>query len=118
MYITNQNVNKRVAKAMSDTHIPKIVSTTIDKAKSVEELSIELGIPTRSVYRYIKELDTLGILTRERSIFKKEGRKIALYRSMVQSITIQYKDDTVQLDLIPNEGIPEKFNRFWNYLGD
>jgi hypothetical protein len=117
MRINNPALRENVARSMSDSRFRSILSATIPKAKSGAELSAELGIPVRSLYRYIKSLNELGLLAVERSSFPRGGGKFDLYRSMVRSVTIKYEANAVEIDLLPNEGILERFMRFWTYIG-
>lgn len=117
MRINNTSIKVKLAKAMADPDICRIVSSTALEAKSAANLSVELGIPMRSIYRYIENLNKLGILTSEDSILMGKGGRYAQYRSMVKSIMIKYEDGISEVDLIPNESILEKFQRFWNYMG-
>jgi predicted transcriptional regulator len=117
MRINDPALKENLAKSMSDSHLRRILSATVVKAKSGAELSAELGIPVRSLYRYIKDLSELGLLTVERSSFPHGGGKFDLYRSMVRSVTVKYEGNTVEIDLLPNEGILERFMRFWTYMG-
>jgi predicted ArsR family transcriptional regulator len=117
MRINNPALQENVATAMSDPRIRRIILATTTRAKSCTELSTELGIPVRSVYRYIKKLIALGLLTVERSHFPDAGGKYDLYRNMVRTVTVKYEGDTLEVDLVPNERIIERFMRFWTYMG-
>lgn len=119
MRISDPAVTERVAKALTNSDARKIVFATIAKAKSAVELSTELELPVRSVYRYLEELCMLGLLIVERWALIDSGGKYALYRSMIKSVAIKYDsaDNIFEVDLLPNEGILEKFMRFWSYMG-
>ena len=116
MRVDDAALKEKLANAAADPNLRRTVSATIEKAKSVTELSVELGIPVRSVYRYIRDLSELGLLTVDKWHFMHGGGKYALYRSMVKSVTITY-GTTLEVDLVPNEGILERFMRFWSYMG-
>jgi predicted transcriptional regulator len=102
---------------MSDPQHRRIVSATVAKAKSATEIAHELGLSSRSVYRYAKNLSQLGILTPERWTLLDKGGKEMLYRSMVRSVTIKCAGEDLEVDLQPNEGILDRFLRFWSYMG-
>ncbi|WP_309492417.1 helix-turn-helix domain-containing protein [Candidatus Hecatella orcuttiae] len=116
MQINDPAMKERVAKAVSDRHVREIVSATIARAKSASELSGELGIPVRSVYRYLEELSSLGLLTGERSVLMNSGGRYTLYRSMVKSVTVKYGGGSLEVDLVPNEDLLDRFMRFWRYM--
>ena len=75
-----------------------------------------MDLPIRTLYRYVEELCKLGVLAKERMIVMENGGKYVLYRSMVKSITIRYEVGGLEVDLIPNEKILERFLRFWSYM--
>jgi DNA-binding transcriptional ArsR family regulator len=102
---------------MSDPERRRIVSATFAKAKSATELANELGISSRSVYRHTQNLRQLGILTAESWSFLDKGGKEMLYRSMVRSVVIKCEGVSLEVDLQPNEGIMDRFLRFWSYMG-
>lgn len=106
-----------IAKAMSNSDHRRIVAATIGRSKSVAELAAELGISARSLYRYAKDLSDLGILVPEGLALLDKGGKYALYRSMVRSVTVRWSGENVEVDLEPNEGILDRFIRFWSYMG-
>ncbi|MFQ6011073.1 MAG: ArsR/SmtB family transcription factor, partial [Nitrososphaerales archaeon] len=116
MRINDSKLRERLVVAVSDPLARKIVSSTISRAKSVNELAEELAISVRSVYRYIDDLNKLGLLTAERSVGLEGGGKYRSYRSMIRSIIIKYEGEVVEVELIPNEGIQGRFLRFWNYM--
>lgn len=116
MRVHDAALKEKLAEAAADPNLRRAVSATIEKAKSVTELSAELGIPVRSVYRYIRDLSELGLLTAEKWRFLHGGGKYALYRSMVKSVTVRY-GSILEVDLVPNEGILDRFMRFWSYMG-
>jgi hypothetical protein len=52
----------------------KIVFSTVLEAKSTDNLSVELGIPIRSIYRYIERLNKLV------SCVRSYDKKYGIYR--------------------------------------
>jgi predicted transcriptional regulator len=91
----------------------------VEHAKSVSDISTELALPARSVYRYTERLCELGLLATERNVMINTGGKYSLFRSMVQSVAFTYDVQTnnFEIDLTPNRNILDKFLRFWSYLG-
>jgi DNA-binding transcriptional ArsR family regulator len=115
--INDPALKERIAEAMSDPQHRRIVSATLAKAKSATEIAKELGISTRSAYRHAKNLSQLGILTAESQLILIKGGKETLYRSMVRSVMIRCEGENLEVDLQPNEGIMDRFLRFWSYMG-
>lgn len=102
---------------MSDSQHRRIISATLAKAKSAIEIANELGIPIRSVYRHLRTLKRLGILTAQNQLILDKGGKETLYRSMVRAVIITCEGENLVIDLLPNEGILDRFLRFWSYMG-
>lgn len=117
MRVNNIALKENLTKAMPDHHLRRIISATIPKAKSGAELSTELGIPLRSLYRYVNVLSNLGLLTVERSYFPTDGGKHDLYRSMIRSVIVKYEGDTLEVDVVPNELMLERFMGVWTHMG-
>lgn len=108
-----------MVRVLIEADARRVLHVTVTKPKSVLEISEELAIPVRSVYRHVNDLCDLGLLTSERRILIDSGGKYALYRSMVKSVTFTYESEgnLLEVDLIPNENLLEKFMRFWSYMG-
>jgi predicted ArsR family transcriptional regulator len=115
--ISDPDLKERIAVAMSDPQLRRIVSATLATAKPVTQIAEELGLSTRSVYRHAQNLSELGILTTESWSFLNKGGKEKLYRSMVRSVAIKCEGENLEVDLQPNEGIMDRFLRFWSYMG-
>lgn len=107
-------------KILGDAETRKVMNATIQESKSAAQISEELGLPSRSAYRHISDLCEVGLLARDRNILLHGGGKYVLYRSMVKSVSLRYDSlaDTVEVDLIPNDTILDKFFRFWAYLSE
>lgn len=105
-------------KVLGEEEARQVINTTVRASKSVAQISRELGMPSRSAYRHINDLCDVGLLTRDRNILFDGGGKCVLYRSMVKSVALRYDSlgNTVELDLIPNDTILDKFLSFWTYM--
>lgn len=117
MRINDPKIAERVALAMSDSHTRRIISVTVARPKSANDLSEELSLPLRSVYRYVEDMCELGLLTGERQALIDSGGKYTLYRSTVKSVTVSFEGNRVEVDLIPNEDVIGRFMRLWASLG-
>jgi len=105
-------------KVLGEEEARRVINATVLAPKSVAQVSRELGMASRSVYRHISDLCEVGLLARDRNILIDGGGKYALYRSMVKSVAFRYdpmKND-VDVDLIPNDIILDKFLEFWKYM--
>jgi len=119
MRIKDPGLIEKMIKALTEPGVRKVLCSTVVTSKSATQLSEELNIPIRSVYRHITDLCDIGLLTSERAMLIDSGGKFVMYRSMVKSVSILYNSerDSFEVDIIPNENILGKFMRFWSYMG-
>ncbi len=119
MRVQDQVKKEKMIGLLTETDARKILPLTVDRAKSVSDMSHELSLPARSVYRYTEQLCELGLLAPERNVLISSGGKYSMFRSMVQSVAFTYDVQTNQfdVDLTPNRSILDKFLRFWSSLG-
>ena len=107
-----------MVKVLGESDARRVINATVVAPKSATQISEELGMPPRSAYRHINALCEVGLLTRDRNIIIHGGGRYVLYRSMVKSVELKYDSaaNTVEVDLIPNDTILDKFLRFWAYM--
>ena len=119
MRIKEAAKNEAIIRALAEPDCRRIISLTMSRPLPVAEVSAELGIPVRSVYRYMGDLCDLGLMTGERGVIVEGGGKYQLYRSMVRAVNLTYASEKnlLEIDLLPNEGILDRFLRFWTYMG-
>jgi predicted transcriptional regulator len=117
LLINNGASKEHFARIFSDPNVRRIVAATTDEPKSANQLSNLLNLHNRSLYRYLDELCKLGVLAKERMVILESGGKYVLYRSMVKSVTLRYASNILEVDVVPNEKILERFLRFWSYMG-
>jgi len=120
MQINDPLQKEKIVKIFSESEARMVINATVQAPKSVAQISEELGLPPRSTYRHINELCEVGLLTRDRNILLDGGGKYVLYRSMVKSVSLKYdgNSNSVEVDLIPNDTILDKFFRFWTYMSE
>ena len=118
MLVDDELRKQKIMKVLGETEARMVINVTAQSSKSVAQISKELGLPSRSAYRHINNLCEVGLLTRDRNILLDGGGKYILYRSMVKSISLKYDSlaNRVDVDLIPNDIILDKFFRFWSYM--
>lgn len=119
MRVNDPAITEKMVRALTDSGMRKVLNATVVSPKSAAALSEELGIPIRSIYRYISDLSELGLLTSEQTMLIDSGGKYLLYRSMVKQVGIAYDSEknVFNVDIVPNENILGKFMRFWTYMG-
>jgi DNA-binding IclR family transcriptional regulator len=68
-----------ILSILGDEYSRKILSTLSKNEMSVQEISDNLGIPTSTTYRKIKNLETLGLV--------KKPRLYELWKALMRAIT-------------------------------
>jgi predicted transcriptional regulator len=118
MRIKDTSRSEGILEAIAEPDCRRILALTMGHPLSVTDVSAQLSIPVRSAYRYVEDLCSLGLLTGERGVVMKGGGRYLQYRSMVKSVTLTYQGDrnSLEVDMLPNEGILDRFLRFWTYM--
>jgi hypothetical protein len=116
MRITSQNVRDAIIRALADDYSRKIMLGTLNKARSVEELSETENILVSTAYRRVNELKENGLLTVEKTILTDEGKKYELYRSSFRGIHMDMTQGEIVLDVDLNEDVATRLTRLWAAL--
>lgn len=120
MQVNDEPRKLKIMKILGETEARMVINAAVQSSKSVAQISEELGLPPRSTYRHINDLCEVGLLTRDRNILLDGGGRCVLYRSMVKSVSLRYDSSAncIEVELIPNETILDKFFRFWSYMSE
>src|SRR5579862_600721 len=90
-----------IIKTPSDDHSRKILSATISKALSVEEIRQVHGIPLGSLYRKIHALEAKGLILAN-PIKTKDGKKAYEYQATLKNAVIRFGSEQVKVRVTPN----------------
>jgi len=77
------------------------------------EIVHQYALPPSSVYRRINELVKAGLLTVERIVITKDGRKFSLYRSAISDMRAEYRAGQLELNISLNQDAVDKLSRMW-----
>ena len=102
-----------VVAALSDEFSRRIVSSTVDQGKTVQEISNEQAVPLSSCYRRARELVNQGLLVIERIVLTDKGKKYVVYRSSFKDVRISSNLETLSATVQLNPDVAEKFNAKW-----
>jgi DNA-binding transcriptional ArsR family regulator len=118
MRIKDTARSEGILEAIAEPDCRRILALTMGHPLSVTEVSAQLGLSVRSSYRYVRDLCDLGLLTGERGVIIEGGGKYLQYRSMIRSVIFTYEGEknSLEVDMLPNEGILDRFLRFWTYM--
>lgn len=113
--VLTELVAHHLLRALSRDFSRKLILTTVDQGRSIEDLSVEQGIPLSSCYREARELVNQGILTIEQIIDSGSGRRYAVYRSSFKNIEMAFGAGGLSASVELNEAVKEKFRQKFIY---
>jgi len=111
--ITDQARVQALVQGLADEYSRKIILSVIPAAKSVEDMSRENDIPLSTCYRRVHELLDAQIILVERIIVTPDGKKYELLRSAYRSVTINFENGVMKMEVIINEDVADKLRRLW-----
>ncbi len=75
----------------------KIILSVIENSKTVYQMQKETSLPLSSIYKRINKLEDLGIISIEKIIINKKGRKLIYYKSKIKNLTFKLNEKDVRL---------------------
>lgn len=80
-----------------------ILLSTMERAKSVENISRATGIPKSTCYEKVGELLDSGVVRRERILVTKTGMRFALYRATVKAFQLRIGISGSEVAVVVND---------------
>ena len=99
--IDDDERKEAILDIVSDRYCRQILYSTIDRPKSVMEISYENKIPISTVYRRIQTLHD-NKLVGVSGLISSEGKKYFLYKSKVKAITSSCNGNEIEIQIVPN----------------
>lgn len=113
LFTLNGTMAERILDALSDEFSRRMLVSTISKGKTVQEISVEQGLPLSSCYRRARSLVREGLLMVERIVLTPEGTRFAIYRSSFKTVEMASDFAQTQVSVELNPDVAEKFRRVW-----
>ncbi len=85
----NSGLHDGVLEVLLSQTSRSILASTTERAKSIEEISADSGIPVSTCYERVAALMARGVVRRERTLIRQSGKKYALYRATVRRIQVE-----------------------------
>jgi DNA-binding Lrp family transcriptional regulator len=104
-------LRKAILKALSDEYSRTIMNYTIEKPKSVVDISKDCDVPMTTAYRRVHELEESKILKITGSIVTDDGKKYFLYQNRLKAIYVVFGLDALDVQIVENEGLG--FSAYW-----
>ncbi len=88
---------------LADIISHKIILSTIDIAKTAQQIALENNLPVSSTYKKIRRLCQMDLLCIDQVNIDESGKKVLLYKSRVKSLEFYLKKDSCILQFERNE---------------
>lgn len=102
-------MSKSVLAALGDEFSERIVACTVERSRTVEEISELERIPLSTCYRRIRSLLDSGLVVIERIIITATGNRYALYRSSFKSYHVSIDSHGLDVQAELNDDVAEKY---------
>jgi len=99
---------KAILRALVDDQSRLILASTMQRPKSVVEITREQAIPVTSTYRKVKELKESGLLRVERIVLTDDGKKYETFRSAIRSANVRFDKGILDVEVTANVEADEK----------
>jgi DNA-binding transcriptional ArsR family regulator len=86
-----------ILQALGDPLSRQILLLLADAPKGARELLRVVSVPQSTLYRRLGELRDMGLLDVQRSIITEDGKKMELYRSLLEEVVIHLRGQTLEV---------------------
>jgi hypothetical protein len=95
-------------QVLADVVSHKIILSTIDIAKTAQQIALENKLPVSSTYKKIRRLYQMDMLCIDKVSIDETGKKVLFYKSKIKSLEFYLKRDGGILQFERNED-PSQF---------
>ena len=106
-----------ILSVLADEYSRKILSILTKNELNAQEISNQLGIPTSTTYRKIKNLENLDLVKKTKVIRTLEGLDESYYKSLVSGIDVKFKDGEISCK-IEKFTMDQKIQRLWEKFSE
>ncbi|MEO9307379.1 MAG: winged helix-turn-helix domain-containing protein [Nitrososphaera sp.] len=109
--------NDEILSILGDEYSRKILSILSKNEMNAQEISENLGIPSSTTYRKIKNLENIKLVKKTKVIRTLEGLDESYYKSLVSGIEIKFKDGEISCR-IERFTMDQKIQRLWEKFSE
>ena len=95
--------------ALGDNEMRKILDSTMNHPKSINEILKDTNITHSTGFRKIKWLLKEGLIILDKIIITPDGKKFGLYHSTLKAVGVKYEDNNVSVEAEANSDIDRKW---------
>ncbi len=104
----------QASKIITDEYSAKILVCTLRRPRTALEISRDYGIPIAACYRRIRMLEKLGLLRCVERRLTSEGKRIAVYSSMLKGAYIYLENGVLKARFELMDGKAEDYSVEWD----
>ncbi|HEV2165663.1 MAG TPA: winged helix-turn-helix domain-containing protein [Thermoplasmata archaeon] len=86
-----------ILRALGDPLSRQILLLLGDAPKPARDLLAVVSVPQSTLYRRLGELKAMGLLDVQRSVISEDGKKIELYRSLLEEVEIRLRGQILEV---------------------
>jgi predicted transcriptional regulator len=95
--------------ALGDNEMRKILDSTMNQSKSINEILKDTNITHSTGFRKIKWLLKEGLMILDKITITPDGKKFGLYHSTLKTVSVKYEDNNVSVEAEANSDIARKW---------
>lgn len=95
MIVADEKLKQSILSALGDKEMLKILDSSMIRARSVNDIIRDTGVPHTTAYRKVKWLLDNGLLAVEKITITEDGKKFSLVRATLRSFNVKYELGTV-----------------------
>jgi hypothetical protein len=99
-----------LVEAVTDEYSRRILSCSVDKGRTVEEICLEQGIPQSTCYKRLTRLLSTGAMVVERFVVLPSGKRHAVYRSAFSHVEITWSGGAITVQAAVNQHLAYKLH--------
>lgn len=105
----------RIVELLEDEYARAILIATSDEPMSATELSDVCDASRPTIYRRLESLEEAG-LVEQGTLPESGGHHYTIYRSTLESVTIDVSSDGLTADVTTEEPVADRFTRLYEGL--
>jgi len=106
--VKNDKLKRAILTALADEEMMHILNSAMHIPKSVFDIIRETSIPHTTTYRKVKWLVENDLLIVDKIVISPDGKKTSLFRSVLNSITVRYENNSIVVEAKQSFDVMEK----------
>lgn len=107
---------ERILEALGDPASREILLMLSEGPRPAGEILSSGRIPQSTLYRKIHELEELGLVGIQRTAITSDGKRVDLYRSLLEAIHVDLKGTLLRIDVTFRDLSSERLKEMWRQV--